>query len=291
MGSSAWPCLSVCCTCLRGQEPSSETGAALPGPGPASVSSSSQRVTLMPPWGLEPWDTSSHNLQSHPILEGVQQIERDLGWARVGPGAGRGRADGTGSPLPALGSDPAWHMKTLRRRAGPTPSQGFLVWQAELCAEAAVCVPVWGVRVRVCARTGAERGEREARTGQAGCEAAQAGPALALPEGWWRLPLCPTLGALSVCPARLHARHPSRDLQSGAMPSPEVMPTRKARAPRGLGADLGAEQWPWSEARATGLSTPVHLCVGPRVAVPMVPSSAPRAPSQATQELTSGEPH
>lgn len=92
----------------------------------------------------------------------------------------------------------------------------------------------------------------------AGCEAAQVGPAPALPEGWWRPPLCPTLGALTVCLAGLHARHPSRKLQSGAMASPEVIPTPEAPHPRGLGPGLGTEQWPWSEVQGTGPSTPVY---------------------------------
>lgn len=108
---SAWSCLSVSCTCLRGQEPSSETGAAQPGPEPALVSSSSsQRVTLKASLGTRTWDRgllpamassltpsscaleapgrcTSNSLEAMIGLYavGVQQNERNWGWAYVDP--------------------------------------------------------------------------------------------------------------------------------------------------------------------------------------------------------------
>lgn len=108
---SAWSCLSVSCTCLRGQEPSSETGAAQPGPEPALVSSSSsQRVTLKVSLGTRTWDRgllpamassltpsscaleapgrcASNSLEAMMGLYavGVQQTERNWGWAYVDP--------------------------------------------------------------------------------------------------------------------------------------------------------------------------------------------------------------
>lgn len=152
VGSSAWPCLSVCCSCLRGQEPSSETGAAQPGPGPAS--SSSQRVTLPPPWGLGP-GTTGHFRPWPPVSPprpGGPADRKGLGLGTCGPGSGgargrRHRVRGPSSTLPALGSDPAWHMKTPGRRAG-TPHRCGRLSSAQMlqcaCESGCVCACMYG---------------------------------------------------------------------------------------------------------------------------------------------------
>lgn len=145
-----------------------------------------------------------------------------------------------GSPLAGLAGGPALPASqdtpgrvdegrpascALCREAGPEQTEGVRV-RVQVRVQVRVhvrvsrgvcgCVESGCVRVRVQVRVRVRAnlggcGCGSAMHGEwgmpgAGCEAAQVGPAPALPEGWWHPPLCPTLGALTVCLAGWAAR-------------------------------------------------------------------------------------